>query len=217
VGLSALADLTPGFLLSIFPHRMIFIRHGETAYNAEGRLQGQRDIALNDVGRTQAVAVGKLLKERCFDAVQALDEAGQFRASPLVRVRETLELARDALGLDPLHYTVEPQLIEISFGRWEGLLLDQVDQVSPGATARRNQDKWDFTPPGGESYAMLAARLTPWLQAQTGDRFVAAHGGVARAFLALIAGMAPEDAANADIRQGAALLFENNAFSWIGA
>ena len=196
---------------------MIFIRHGETSYNAEERLQGQRDIALNDVGRAQAFAVGTLLKRTCRDEIDALDQAGQFHASPLVRVRETMELARDALGLDPLRYAVEPQLIEISFGQWEGLLWDEVERASPGATSHRGQDKWDFVPPGGESYAMLAARVAPWLQAQTGDRFVAAHGGVARAFLALIAGVSPADAANAEIRQGAALVFANNGFSWIGA
>ena len=194
---------------------MIYIRHGETPYNAEERLQGQRDIALNDVGRAQAFAVGKLLKDQCLEEVDALDKAGQFHCSPLVRARETMELARDALGLDPLRYQVEPQLVEISFGQWEGLLWDEVERVSPGASLNRGQDKWDFTPPGGESYAMLAARVTPWLQAQDGDRFVAGHGGVARAFLTLIAGMSPALAANAEIRQGAALVFENNAFLWI--
>ena len=194
---------------------MIFIRHGETAYNASGRLQGQRDIALNDKGRAQAFAVGGLLKARCFDEVDALDKAGQFYCSPLVRVRETLELARDALGLNPLRYTIAPDLLEISFGQWEGLLWDDVERANPGASLHRGQDKWDFVPPGGESYAMLATRVTPWLQAQDGDRFVAAHGGVARAFLTLIVGMDPSVAANYEIRQGAALVFDNNAFSWI--
>jgi len=201
--------------VTVFPHRMIFIRHGETDYNAAERLQGQRDIALNDVGREQAFAVGKLLKAQCLDEVDALDQAGQFHCSPLVRARETMELARDALGLDPLRYAIEPELLEISFGQWEGLLWDEVERVSPGASLNRGQDKWDFVPPGGESYAMLAKRVTPWLQAQTGDRFVAAHGGVARAFLTLIAGLEPAVAANYEIRQGAALLFENNGFSWI--
>lgn len=203
--------------MPLYPHRMIFIRHGETAYNAEERLQGQRDIALNDTGRAQAYAVGQMLRAKGLDQVAALDAAGAFYCSPLVRARETLELARDALGLNPLHYQLAPQLVELSFGQWEGLLWDEVERLSPGASAYRGKDKWDFVPPGGESYAMLAKRVAPWLAAQDGDRFVASHGGVARALLTLLAGMSPADAANYEIRQGAALVFEDNGFRWIEA
>ena len=201
----------------LFPHRMIFIRHGETPYNAEQRLQGQRDIPLNDNGRRQAVAVGKTLLVQCPDELLALDAAKAFTCSPLIRARETLELARATMGLDPLAYELAPDLIELSFGQWEGLMWDQVEAVSPGASLHRGQDKWDFTPPGGESYAMLATRVTPWLKAQTADCFVASHGGVARAFLTLLAGMSPEVAANYEIKQGVPLVFEGGGFRWVGA
>ena len=201
----------------LFPHRMIFIRHGETTYNAEGRLQGQRDIALNDNGRRQAVAVGKTLAARCRNQVSALDAAKAFYCSPLTRARETLELARATMGLDPLAYALAPDLIELSFGQYEGLMWDQVEALSPGASLHRGEDKWDFVPPGGESYAMLATRVTPWLQAQGADCFVASHGGVARAFLTLLAGMSPGVAANYEVRQGAAMVFEGGGFRWVEA
>ena len=84
-----------------FPHRIIFARHGETAYNAENRLQGQRDIPLNARGREQARAVGGTLRSLLGREIDQLDEAQAFFASPLERARETMEIARDAMGLAP--------------------------------------------------------------------------------------------------------------------
>ena len=199
----------------LFPHKILFIRHGETDYNVTQRLQGQRDIQLNDNGRRQAMAVGAMLREKCFAEVMALEAAKQFYCSPLVRARETLELARVVLGLDPLSYNLAPDLVELSFGQWEGFLWEDVERANPGTSLRRGQDKWDFLPPGGESYATLAKRVTPWLEAQDGDRFVASHGGVARAFLTLLAGMSPDDAATYEIKQGVALRFAHGGFEWV--
>jgi broad specificity phosphatase PhoE len=79
----------------------------------------------------------------------------------------------------------------------------------------RNSDKWIYAPPGGESYATLAGRLRPWLDGLTADAFVVAHGGAARALMALIAGVAPAKAAEAPIVQGRALCFENGGCRWI--
>ena len=63
---------------------------------------------------------------------------------------------------------------------------------------------------------MLAERLAPWLASLAGDAFVVAHGGVARAFMTLIAGVPPETAAEAPIVQGRAIVFENGRYWWIG-
>ena len=84
-----------------FPYRLIFVRHGETAYNAENRLQGQLDIPLNARGREQARAVGQTLAARIGSEIEVLEAAGAFIASPLERARETMEIARDAMGLPP--------------------------------------------------------------------------------------------------------------------
>jgi hypothetical protein len=80
----------------------------------------------------------------------------------------------------------------------------------------READKWNFAPPDGESYAMLAAPLKPWLESRRADGFAVSHGGVARALMSLIAGVNPAAAENADIWQGRAILFEGGGLKWIG-
>ena len=97
------------------------------------------------------------------DAITRLEAADAFFASPLARARETMELARAALGLPPMRYALEPALKELTFGEWEGLTWPQVWNRDPAGARAREIDKWNFAPPGGESYAMLADRLQPWL------------------------------------------------------
>ncbi|HEY1454076.1 MAG TPA: histidine phosphatase family protein [Roseiarcus sp.] len=198
-----------------FPYRLIFLRHGETAYNAEGRLQGQLDIPLNARGREQARSVGRTLQARIGAEIERLEAARAFIASPFVRARETMEIARGAIGLMPGLYRVDAALKEISFGVWEGLTWPEIEARDQGGVRARRKDKWNFAPPGGESYAMLAERLRPWLSELTGDAFVVSHGGVARALMMLVAGIAPAKAADAPIAQGRALCFENGTCRWI--
>jgi probable phosphoglycerate mutase len=202
--------------LAPVPYRILFVRHGETDYNSEGRLQGQRDIPLNGRGRAQASAIGRALRTAMPEAIAALEAAEAFVASPLARTRETMELARAGLGLPPERYGLEPALKELTFGEWEGLTWPQVWSRDPAGARAREADKWNFAPPGGESYAMLAQRLQPWLDSRDGDCFVVSHGGVARALMTLIAGVSPQAAENAEIWQGRAILFEGGRFSWIG-
>jgi probable phosphoglycerate mutase len=95
------------------------------------------------------------------------------------------------------------------------LTWPEIEARDPKGLATRRRDKWNFAPPGGESYAMLAERLRPWLDRLSGDAFVVSHGGVARALMALVAGVAPPKAVNAPIAQGRALCFENGSCHWI--
>jgi broad specificity phosphatase PhoE len=199
-----------------YPHRIIFVRHGETPYNAEGRLQGQRDIPLNGKGREQASSVGRVLRDRRAAEIAGIEAAGAFYASPLVRTRETMELARAAMGLDPQRYHLSPTLKELTFGDWEGLTWPEVEARDPAGAKARDANKWRFAPPHGESYEMLVARVTPWLEAREGDCFVASHGGVARAFMTILAGLSHKAAENANIWQGRALIFERGGHQWFG-
>jgi probable phosphoglycerate mutase len=144
-----------------------------------------------------------------------LEAADAFIASPLKRARETMEIARDAMGLPPRRYRLDPVLKEVSFGAWEGLTWGEIAARDPKRVRARSKDKWSFVPPGGESYAMLAERVRPWLSGLTGDAFVVSHGGVARALMTLIAGVTPAKATDAPIAQGRALCFENGACHWI--
>lgn len=198
-----------------FAHRLILVRHGETAYNAENRLQGQLDIPLNARGREQARAVGGTLRSLIGPEIDRLEAADAFIASPLERARETMEIARDAMGLPPRRYALDPALKELSFGAWEGLTWPEIAARDPEGVRIRKTDKWTFVPPGGESYAMLAGRLRPWLDGLSGDGFIVSHGGVARALMTLIAGARPARAADAPIVQGRALCFENGTCRWI--
>ena len=196
------------------PHRLWFIRHGETDYNHEGRLQGQRDIPLNPKGREQASAVGRTLRKLAGPEIERLE--GAFVASPLLRTRQTMELARLAMELTQGDYALCDDLKELTFGDWEGLTWPEVEARDPQGAAARAADKWDFAPPNGESYADLARRLVPWVQSIERDLFVASHGGVARALMFLLGGVAPAVAAEANIYQGRALLFADGGFRWMG-
>jgi broad specificity phosphatase PhoE len=199
-----------------FKHRLIFVRHGQTSYNFENRLQGQRDVPLDGVGREQARAIGRYLRKTTSAEIAEIEDGGRFWASPLQRTRETMELARQAMDLAPERYRVDARLKELTFGAWEGLTWAEVAARDPVGAKTREKNKWDFVPPGGESYAMLLERVTPWLAELDGDTFLVAHGGVARAFLTLLAGMPRAEAAGAPIWQGRALIFDNGSAEWIG-
>lgn len=191
-------------------HPLIVVRHGETDWNAIGRLQGQQDIPLNGRGRQQAQAVGHTLK-RLYPPIAGC----RFVASPLGRARETMELMRSSMGLHPAEYELDPRLKELTFGRWEGLTWDEVRRKDPEGAARREADKWAFVPPGGESYAMLKDRVALWLGDLSGPTVAVAHGGISRVLLNMLCGLAEHDCPMRVIAQGKALMFEGEAFRWV--
>lgn len=195
-------------------HRLIFLRHGETDWNAEGRLQGGQDIPLNAKGQAQAEEAGRIVG-RILGRDKARIEAFDHVCSPLGRARMTMELARGALGLDPKAYRLEDRIREMSFGRWEGMTWPEVQKDDPFAARNRELDKWGLVPPGGESYAMLCDRLRPWLESIECDTIAVAHGGVARCLMYMLAGTATEHAPMSDIWQGRVLVFEAGKYRWI--
>jgi broad specificity phosphatase PhoE len=178
-----------------------YIRHGETDWNVEGRLQGSRDIALNAVGRLQAVAGAKILSDLL--ARDRRKPAGcDYVSSPFLRARETMELTRTALGLDRGAYRVDARLHEIAFGKWEGLTFAEIEARDATALAARALDKWGFVPPGGESYAQVEKRMADWFSTLKGDTVAIAHGGTARALLAHLRFVSRETAAAIAIEHG---------------
>jgi probable phosphoglycerate mutase len=184
-----------------------FVRHGETDWNRERRLQGQHDIPLNTLGRSQAqrcgVILGKLLARRGRDASEF-----DFLSSPLGRTRETMELMRAELGLDPQRYRTDARLMEMSFGRWEGFTYPELQTREAEGLAARDRDKWGFVLPGGESYAQLELRVGAWYEGVERESIVAAHGGVCRALLAHIGVARTEVASMRDIQQGIVYVFD---------
>jgi probable phosphoglycerate mutase len=185
---------------------LYFVRHGETDFNVEARLQGWWDTLLNARGRQQAIDSGELLHDLfARDGQRAGDFA--YVASPLKRARETMELLRTTLGLDLHAYSIDERLREISYGEWEALTLPEIDVRFPGMLAKRERDKWDFAPPGGESYRELARRTGEWYAALTQDTVVAGHGGGVRVLMALFNVMPREEATHAQIAQGVVYVF----------
>ena len=178
---------------------LYYIRHGETDWNREGRLQGQREIPINDVGRAQARHCGGILRDLIAREPQSDFD---FVSSPLGRARETMELVRTTLGLDPKSYRVDERLAEISFGAWEGFTIDDLRRSSPDAVAARECDKWGFAPPGAESYATMSRRVHGWYDTLTADTVAVAHGGVLRGLIVQLGICPPEQAPFLDIGQG---------------
>src|SRR5262249_14102802 len=106
---------------------LYFVRHGETDWNRTQRYQGQRDIPLNDTGRSQASPSGGVLAEVRGTAAAALD----YVASPLVRARETMEIVRRQLALAPPAYRTDDRLREIHYGHWEGQPWTELPRTDP--------------------------------------------------------------------------------------
>ena len=189
------------------------IRHGETDWNREGRLQGQRDIPLNAVGRDQASGAGRILRDVL--AAQGRDPSRlRFTASPLGRARDTMDRVRSALGLPIPDYGLDDRLKELAFGDWEGRSWAELKAEARPLVRARKLDKWAFVPPGGESYAGLKLRLRPWVETLAEGEVVVAHGGVARVLLHMLAGVAAVDAPDVEITQGRLLWFRHGRAEW---
>jgi broad specificity phosphatase PhoE len=184
-----------------------YIRHGETSWNAEGRLQGVRDIPLNDLGRSQATQAGGILAELL--ARDGRDKSSiPFVASPLGRARATMELVRGALQLQPDDYAIDDRLREIGYGEWEGSTLAEMQIADPAFYAHRLTDKWSLAPEGGETYASVQLRMRDWYDGLRVDTVAVAHGGTARALMVLLGIETPESAAELYIEQGVVYVFK---------
>lgn len=188
-----------------------FVRHGQTDYNAEIRVQGQADIDINAVGRRQADANGEKLA-RLLGRAEGFD----FVASPLRRTRETMQHIRVKMGLPAEGYRTDPRLMELNFGDWQGFTFTEIEARTPGATVPRLEDKWDFVPPGAhaESYAMLAERVRNWLADLDTQTICVTHGGVIRSLFNIIEHVPGSEAANVDTPQDKILKLENDRLSW---
>jgi probable phosphoglycerate mutase len=185
-----------------------YIRHGETAWNAAGRLQGTQDVALNDLGRIQAAQAGNILAD-LFSRHGHEKSTLAFVASPLIRARATMELVRSELNLPPSDYALDDRLREIAYGRWEGSTLPEMQVADPDLFARRQAEKWTVSPPGGESYVEVQARVQQWYDSLVEDTVAVAHGGTARALMVALGLETPASAADLTIEQGAVYVFRD--------
>lgn len=151
---------------------LVLLRHGHTAWNRSGRLQGRVDEPLDAEARQR---LGRLRLP------------GEFRRSTLVSspLSRAVETAFIVGGRMPL---VEPALTEMAWGSWEG--LRGVDLLSePGSGFLHIEDwGWNYRPPGGETPQMVWDRLIPWLATVAGTIVAVTHVGVMRVMLARATG-----------------------------
>ena len=140
--------------------RVYLVRHGETDWNALGRLQGTIDVPLNARGLAQARALAARLRGVRFDAAYC---------SALGRARRTAALVLAGRRVPALE---EPAFNEMSYGRWQGSTRTQLTRDDPALAGRWDGDPWAVTFPEGESLADVGRRaVAAW------QRVVAAHAG----------------------------------------
>jgi len=153
-----------------------FLRHGPTEWNAEGRMQGRRDVPLSAAGRRE-IAAWRLPAAVARDA--------RWLSSPLSRAVDTaLELA----GTQP---ALEPALAEMDWGAWEGYRHDELRARFGDEFTRNAARGLDFRPPGGESPRDVVARVAGWLESaatSTQPLVCVTHNGVLGALLVLATG-----------------------------
>ena len=185
------------------------VRHGETEFNRERRLQGHVDSALTDLGRRQAEAMGAQLRE-----LIGADPGWRILSSPLGRTRRTAEILAARLGVTQIE--IEPRLIELSWGEWDGRLRADLAAAHPDTFGRTN---WAFHAPTGETYEAMCGRLSSWLAdlPPEAERKVIAvsHGVTGRVLRGLYAGLAVEEVMRHDAPQDAVFRLSGGEISRI--
>ncbi len=141
--------------------RLLLVRHGQTVWNVDAVYRGRSDVPLSPHGRVQAECLGRRL---------AREEITAIYTSPLVRASETAEAIGSLSGVEPV---VDPDLIDLDCGEWEGLTDDEVRTKYPDL-----RNIWLSSPhlvclPGGESLADVSARVSRVL-----DRVCSGEGTV---------------------------------------
>ncbi len=142
------------------PTRIIAIRHGETTWNVDTRIQGQLDIPLNANGRKQAEQLGRALADEPIAAIYASD---------LTRAWETAQYVGRALGIEVIG---EKGLRERGFGAFEGKTYAEIEAHLPDQVQRWRKRDPEFAPAGGESLVALRERVV-----STAERLAASHPG----------------------------------------
>lgn len=158
--------------------RLLLARHGQSVSNAGRRFQGIQDVALSELGRRQAEALGAAVGRR---------RVAHVYVSPLRRARRTAEIAVAGLGL-PM--TVVEDLRELSLGEWEGRTVEEIRGLPGDPYACWVRDPVAFMPPGAEALPAVQARVLRVVaeiaaaHPNGDDVLVVSHGGVISALLA---------------------------------
>jgi probable phosphoglycerate mutase len=163
--------------------RLVLLRHGRTAHNADGRIQGQLDVELDEVGQAQAQALG---------TVFASEPPSLVVSSDLARARDTAQAVCEHVGL-PLR--LDPRLRETHFGAWQGLTAAELEVRWPDLYVRWRRG--DDCPVDGETREQVGARAAACVadhlpEVAAGQTLLlVTHGGTARALVGTLCGFDP--------------------------
>ncbi len=157
--------------------KIYFIRHGETDWNVENKIQGSNDIDLNENGISQALALGEKVKKLGLPI-------HKLYTSPQIRARKTAELLSEALEIE---YKIAEGLEEMNLGRWEGLTWKQVKEEDSEAFHQWYPNRSMQKTPDGESYREVLSRSLAAVQSilkkESKDIAIVSHGAVIKCLL----------------------------------
>lgn len=210
-------------MVTMFPFPFYAMRHGETSWNARGVFQGHSDVPLSPEGIRQvegnALRLGKHL------ACASMDPSSiGIISSPLSRALHSSRIICAVLGISEGRLATDARLKEASFGHWEGLTTAEVKERFRDERRSRKKDRWNFTPPGGQSYAHISSAMggflsdmSDFLSEVSGNRplLLVTHTGNIRVALALLQGLGPEAAMALPIPQDRVLCWNGTFAGWI--
>lgn len=175
--------------------RMWLVRHGQTDWNLNNRFQGQSDVALNATGVRQAESLASRLAQ-LYPATSA-EKICAIYASSLQRAAFTAEIIRGKLSCtQEIAMILEPRLVEMSFGAWEGLTFAEIQAKDPEHLARWLADRESVAPPQGETLIEFAGRVGAAYNDicaahPDGTVLLVAHGGPLQVLIATALGLPP--------------------------
>lgn len=185
---------------------IILVRHGETVWNREGRVQGHGDSPLTPKGAGQARAYGLVLRDM-------LKDPSEWRvvSSPLGRCVQTAGILAETAGLEFRTLTFDDRLREVHTGEWSGRPKAELAARHAEFGCAEGLGHWVFRCPGGETHAQVAARLGDWLDSlAAGDKVVAvSHGIAGRILRGLYLKDDPDEAMRGDSPQNALFYMTN--------
>jgi broad specificity phosphatase PhoE len=151
---------------------MYLVRHGETEFNRQRRLQGRFDSPLTPQGVAQAEAIGRHLR-----TLIEQPEGWIIESSPLGRTVRTAEIIKSEIGI-PSDVITDHRIREVSMGSWDGLRPEEIEERWPGALGPSTRLSWVGGCPDGETLQAVMARLSDWLEslADERNRVVVSHG-----------------------------------------
>ena len=173
---------------SLKARQLILVRHGETDWNAEGRIQGMLDVPLNALGLRQAELAAAELA-RTIDVAELV-------SSDLVRTRETAKPINEATGFEP---RFDARIRERHFGVWQGMTYEEWRIKDAEGIARYNAGDPDYGPEGGETASQFLARCVSAVSdlvtaSKEKTLILVTHGGVVSSMVRHAEGLNPQSA-----------------------